>query len=325
MVTKVIKRNGIYEDFDKNKIVTAIKKAYIGSNMEPNEGLANTIADIIASQPSDALTINKIQQLVESNLMRNEETVATAYVIYRNDRDRQRRLVKTYNEIIEIEDNDVKNENANVNGNTPAGQMMKFASTAANDHVDHHVIEKRFVDAQLKGDIHMHDKDYYGSKTTTCVQHDLSKLFKDGFATEHGFTREPNRLSTAVDLAAISLQTNQNEQHGGQAIVAWDYHMVPYAKKSFREHFLEAYLDMILTQKNISDMDSENEDHYKRMINDLQQEVTRKLGEIELGNKKLAKAFPNIFKIARRKLVKEAKQAHEGFVANMNTMHSRGK
>lgn len=324
MVRTVIKRNGKQEIFNKDKIVSAIKKAYIGSSLEPDNSLANIIADIIENQPQEELTINQIQKLVESHLMKNEEDVATSYIIYRNERDRQRRLVKTYNEIIEIEDNDVKNENANVNGNTPAGQMMKFASTAANDHVDNHVITKRFVEAQNKAEIHIHDKDYYGSKTTTCVQHDLTKLFKDGFYTEHGYTREPNRLSTAIDLAAISLQTNQNEQHGGQAIVAWDYHMVPYAKKSFREHFLEAYLDLILTQKDITDMNPENDDDYKRMIGDLNQEVNRRVGEIELGNKQLKLQYPTIYKIARRKLVKEAKQAHEGFIANMNTMHSRG-
>lgn len=325
MNTQVIKRNGKKEDFNSNKIVTAINKAYIGASKEPNLELAKEIAKKIEKQATEKeFTIAEIQQLVESQLMKNEEEVATAYIIYRNERDRERRLVKTYNEIIEIEDNDVKNENANVNGNTPAGQMMKFASTAANDHVDHHVITKHFVEAQNKGFIHIHDKDYYGSKTTTCVQHDLTQLFKDGFNTDHGFTREPNHLKTAVDLAAISLQTNQNEQHGGQAIVAWDHHMVPYAKKSFTEHFLDSYLDNILNQVDISDLDPEVEADYKKMIADLKIEVERKAGEIELSNEKLKSKFPTIYKIARRRLVKEARQAHEGFIANMNTMHSRG-
>lgn len=326
MNINVIKRNGNKEEFNTNKIIAAINKAYIGASKEPNLELAREIAKKIEKQATEKeLTIAEIQQLVESQLMKNEEEVATAYIIYRNERDRERRLVKTYNEIIEIEDNDVKNENANVNGNTPAGQMMKFASTAANDHVDHHVITKRFVEAQNKGEIHIHDKDYYGSKTTTCVQHDLTQLFKDGFNTDHGFTREPNHLKTAVDLAAISLQTNQNEQHGGQAIVAWDHHMVPYAKKSFTEHFLDAYLDMILNQVDISDLDPEKEEDYKKMIADLKAEVEKKAGAIELGNEKLKSKLPTIYKIARRRLVKEARQAHEGFIANMNTMHSRGK
>lgn len=322
MVTKVIKRDGTEEAFNKEKIVSAIKKAYVGK--EPDETLARTIADIIEAQPQDTLKIKRIQELVESNLMRNEETVATAYVIYRNEHDRRRRLVKTYNEIIEIQDNDVKNENANINGNTPAGQMMKFASVAANDHVDHYVIDKHFVKQHDLGYIHIHDKDYYGSKTTTCVQHDLTKLFKGGFYTEHGFTREPNHLKTATDLAAISLQTNQNEQHGGQSIVAWDHHMEPYAKISFEQHFLDAYLDYILIHIDVADMDAEKEEDYLKMIDDVKKEIEKKVGSIELGNQKLKEQYKTLYKIARRKLVKEAKQAHEGFIANMNTMHSRG-
>lgn len=216
MISKIIKRNGKLEDFNKEKIKIAISKAFLSVNIFPGE-MCEEIAERIRLEGPEEVSIAEIQKMVEKELMKADfegsSDVATSYIIYRNEKDRERRLINTYTEIVEIEDGDVKNENANINGNTPAGQMMKFASTSASDFADRHIIPKKYTEAQKRGEIHIHDKDYYGTRTTTCHHSDLGKLLEGGFSTEHGTIREPNRIKAAIDLAAISLQTSQNEQH----------------------------------------------------------------------------------------------------------------
>lgn len=319
----VIKRDGTKEKFDEMKIEKAIRKAYKACSKEANELLINSIIEAVNNIHLEEIKIENIQDIIEQCLMEVDPVVGKRYVIYRNERARLRGLVKTFNELVEIEDNDVKNENANVNGNTPAGQMMKFASTSSKMYAEDFLIDQKYVKLQQDNLIHIHDEDYYPSKTTTCVQHDLTKLFKDGFKTGHGFIKEPNRLSVAVDLAAISLQTNQNEQHGGQAIVCWDNALVPYAKKSFKEHFLKAYIDYYEAIE-LPD-DEEDYDAYKAMLEKYALPIEEQFGVIELGNQNLAKHYNRTFKIAKRETIRESDQAAQSFIYNMNTMHSRGK
>lgn len=318
----VIKRDGTEEKFNPSKIERAIKKAYTACSKEPNDELIKTIVNVLSESELEKLEIEKIQDIIEASLMEHDNAIGKRYVLYRNERARMRGLVKTFNEIVEIEDTDVKNENANVNGNTPAGQMMKFASTSSKMYAEDHLISRKFVELQQNNLVHIHDEDYYPSKTTTCVQHDLAKLFKGGFKTGHGFINEPNRLSVAVDLAAISLQTNQNEQHGGQAIVCWDNALVPYAKKSFREHFLKAYVDHYESVELPND--EEDYDAYVAILEEYAPKIEKQFGVIELDNQHLAEHYVRTFKIAKRELIRESDQAAQAFIYNMNTMHSRG-
>lgn len=318
MVKTIEKRDGTIEGFHAFKIENAIKKAYKACDMPPNKKICSEIANIVYTKDKEQLTIEEIQSIVEEELMhKSEEQVAKAYIIYRSKRDKNRKMFKTFNELVDTSNEDIKIDNANMNGNTPAGQMMKFASVATVDYAEEHLISQRFVEAKNRGDIYYHDSDYYVSKSVTCTEHDLKELYKDGFYTEHGFIREPNRLTSAIELAAISLQTNQNLQHGGQAIACWDNSMVPYAKISFEYFFLENYVD------NYYECDTQEE--LKEKMKEAKSFIESKVGEIELSNQKLKEWQPIAYRIAKRKLIRESDQAHEGFVFNMNTMHSRGK
>ncbi len=222
--------------------------------------------------------------------------------------------------IINIEKNDINNENANMASETPAGQMMKIASEVAKIYALENLVSKKYSDLHRKGYIHIHDLDYYASKTTTCLQYDLEDLFENGFQTKHGFMRAPQSITTYAILATIIFQTNQNEQHGGQAIPAFDFYMAKGVLKSFRKYFLD---EIESCEKNI-----ENEKI------DLKKYVNNEIKTIKLDEKVLLKIsedlkvkiknVENIWKRSYLKTKKETFQAMEGFIHNLNTMHSRG-
>ena len=322
MIKKIIKRDGSQEKFKKEKIIIAISKACLSVGVFPNDECKH-IAEKIMKEGPEEITISELQKIVEKELMKADfekaNDVATSYIIYRNEKDKERRLIKTYTEIVEIEDGDIKNENANINGNTPAGQMMKFASVSSSDFADTHIIPKTYSEAQKRGEIHIHDKDYYATRTTTCHHTDLGSLLRNGFSTEHGTIREPNRIKAAIDLAAISLQTSQNEQHGGQSIPAWDNFLAPYLAKTFKEHVAESIFTYLSIDGKVQGDYSKS--HYENIIRTTEEDF----GEVRLDNERLERDLPNIYKLAKQKTIRDCDQAHEGFVANMNTMHSRGK
>ena len=147
--------------------------------------------------------------------------------------------------IVTVEKNDVNNENANMSSMTPAGQMMRFASEVSKMYTLENLVSPEFKEAHNNGEIHIHDLDYYPSKTTTCLQYDLADMFEHGFQTKHGFIREAKSITTYATLATIIFQTNQNEQHGGQAIPAFDFYMAKGVLKSFRRHLKRRILSFV--------------------------------------------------------------------------------
>ena len=309
MVLIVTDRNETKKPFDEQRIINAIDKAAKATSETVDNLFITSIANSIKMLNSDNITVDEIQRQVESYLMKSEyEETAKAYITYRKKRDLERnsKFLQTYHELVEIEDTDLKNDNANMNGDTPAGQMMKFASVNTNDYTDGYLINPKYVEAHNKGLIHIHDKDYYPTKTTTCVQYDMSKLFKNGFNPGHGYLREPNSIRSAGALAAIAFQTCQNEQHGGQSIPAFDYFMAPYVTQSFRKYIKKYYLrEMGENSATIEQLDFLYQD-------------------IKIGNEYLKARLPYIYKYALEDTIAETEQSMEAFIANMNSMHSRG-
>lgn len=306
----VIKRDGTLVDFNPQKIVDAVTKAYLKGDKVPNIDAILSIAKSIEELDRESISIEEIQNYVENALMELDKDIAKSYVIYRDERNKQRRLIKTYNEIVEIEDTYNKKENANINGNTPSGQMMKFASATSTDYSSHHLIKDKYIKEHGKT-IYIHDLDYFSTKASNCLMADLGDILKGGFKVSHGFVKEPNRLSVAVELTCIIIQTSQNEFYGGQAIHCFDYALVPYAKKSFKEHFVDTFL---IRQKTVN----------FNLFEDVSKQIETKYGTIELANTKLKEKFPKTYDIAKYKLIKEANQSMQGLVYNLNSMASRG-
>ena len=224
--------------------------------------------------------------------------------------------------IINIERNDINNENANMSAFTPAGQMMKCASEMTKLYALEYLISPKFKQAHQNGEIHIHDLDFYPSKTTTCLQYDLEDLFENGFTTKHGFIREPKSISTYATLATIIFQTNQNEQHGGQSIPAFDFYMAKGVLKSFRRHFRYRLLSYL------------SKDYARSANNDIKSYVNTNINSIIETNETINNlssflkiendTIEHLLKIAYEDTQLETHQALEGFIHNLNTMHSRG-
>ncbi len=224
--------------------------------------------------------------------------------------------------IVNVEKNDINNENANMSSATPAGQMMRFASEISKMYTLENLISPKFKEAHEKGKIHIHDLDYYPSKTTTCLQYDLGPMFEEGFHTKHGFIREAKSITTYATLATIIFQTNQNEQHGGQSIPAFDFYMSQGVLKSFKRHFRYRILSFL----SLDYVDETNK-KVKAFINEVITTI-RPTGDVA---KKISRHFDipedqirRLLEIAYDDTKLETYQAMEGFLHNLNTMHSRG-
>ena len=240
-----IKRDGRETDFDINKISEAIYKA-----AEVLGGKDHDMANYLARQVelymlevchNNTPTVEQVQDAVEKILIENGHArTAKEYILYRAERTRIRemnmRLMKTYEDLTfkDAKDNDVKRENANIDGDTAMGTMLKYGSEGAKQFYEMYVLNPAHSKAHREGDIHIHDLDFL-TLTTTCCQIDLEKLFKGGFCTGHGFLREPNDIRSYSALACIAIQSNQNDQHGGQSIPNFDYSMEMGVKKTYRK------------------------------------------------------------------------------------------
>ena len=219
MVRFVIKRDGRIVDFDKRKIVDAVLKAMNVTEEGEDIVLAAEIAAAIAKIDVESMSVEDIQDHVEMELMNSpRKEVAKKYIAYRNQRNlaRKAKSREIFKEIIEAQATDVTRENANMNADTPAGMMMKFASESTKSFVDECLLSEDVKEAVKNGYIHIHDKDYYPTKSLTCVQHPLDKILKNGFFAGHGESRPAKRIETASILGCISMETVQNEMHGGQ-------------------------------------------------------------------------------------------------------------
>lgn len=310
MIT-IIKRDGKEVPFDKSKIIEAIKAAASAAEQEVSQKFCLSVAEeILKKQKTDKMSVDQIQDFVENALMDSHKEVARKYIIYRQQRDLKRKqgskMIKTFNEIIDVIDSDIKNENANINGNTPAGQMMKFGSESSKDYALNYLLNPKYAEAYKSGRIHIHDLDYYPTRTFTCVQMDLDKIFKDGFSTSDGGIREPKTIRAYSSLAAIALQCNQNEQHGGQGIPAFDFFMAKGVKLSFEKTFYK-YVKLFADN-----------------FNGTKETLASILGPLEMGNEVLKSAYPKAYDAALTDVEEDTLQAMEAFIHNMCSMHSRG-
>ena len=306
MIQTVVKRDGRVVGFNEEKIIAAIRRAMLHTALGEDMELASTIADRIAYRGAEQMTVEKIQDNVEIELMKSRrKDVAQLYIAYRNQRSiaRKAKTRDIFLEIIETKSNDITRENANMNADTPAGMMMKFSSETTKPFVDDYLLTEEVKTAIRQGYLHIHDKDYYPTKSLTCVQHPLDKILKNGFFAGHGESRPAKRIETASILGCISLETAQNEMHGGQAIPAFDFYLAPYVRSSFAEEV-----------KVLEELNGENYNNlYHIKIKDYN---TRELSGLT-GEQR-------ILQHAINRTVNRVHQSMEAFIHNMNTIHSRG-
>ena len=305
---QVIKRDGRLVEFKRERIVDAISKAMSHTIEGIDLDLANKIADSVEKQFENQtqVTVYEIQDAVEKKLMgSSRKEVAQSYITYRYNRDvaRKSKTREMFIDIISAKANDITRENANMNADTPAGMMMKFASETTKPFVDDFLLSKDVREAVKLGYIHIHDKDYYPTKSLTCIQHPLDKILANGFRAGHGSSRPAKRIETASILGCISMETIQNEMHGGQAIPAFDYFLAPYVRKTFEEE--------IKKQGEVL-----NDDVTKLLDYPVKDYVKQDLKGI--------KGKDRIIQVAINRTVDRVHQSMEAFIHNMNTIHSRG-
>ena len=243
MVSSIRKRDARIVPFDVNKIAQAIFRAASsqgGKDYVLSLKIAAEVLERLNEQFEDAVPdVEQVQDLVEKTLIKSGHArTAKAYILYRHQRTKIRemntRLMTPIRDLTfkDAKDNDLKRENANINGDTAMGAMLKFGSEGAKQYYEKYVMDPRFGQAHMDGDIHIHDMDFY-TLTTTCCQIELKSLFKGGFSTGHGYLREPQDITSYAALACIAIQANQNDQHGGQAIASFDYDMANQEMQHF--------------------------------------------------------------------------------------------
>ncbi|MCF2657679.1 anaerobic ribonucleoside triphosphate reductase [Parabacteroides distasonis] len=306
MIQTVVKRDGRIVGFNEDKIATAIRKAMLHTDRGEDKELVRSITDHIAFRGKSQMTVEDIQDAVELELMNSRrKDVAQKYIAYRNQRSiaRKAKTRDMFLEIINIKSNDITRENANMNADTPAGMMMKFASETTKPFVDDYLLSEPVREAVAKNYLHIHDKDYYPTKSLTCVQHPLDRILEHGFSAGHGESRPAKRIETASILGCISLETAQNEMHGGQAIPAFDFYLAPFVRKS--------YIEEVKTLEELSGQDLKHlyeapiEDYLNRPLEGLAGDV-------------------RFIQHAINRTVSRVHQSMEAFIHNMNTIHSRG-
>lgn len=306
MIQTVVKRDGRIVGFNEQKIMAAVRKAMLHTDKGEDERLVQQIADRIGFAGKPQMTVEDIQNQVEMELMKSSrKDVARAYIAYRNQRSvaRKAKTRDVFLEIINVKNNDITRENANMNADTPAGMMMKFSSETTKPFVDDYLLSEESREAVRQNRLHIHDKDYYPTKSLTCCQHPLDHILERGFSAGHGSSRAAKRIETASVLACISLETAQNEMHGGQAIPAFDFYLAPYVRSSFVEEL-----------KALEDLTGEDYAHlYNKEIDDY---LKKPLEGLE-GEARMVQHAIN-------KTVARVHQAMEAFIHNMNTIHSRG-
>ena len=343
-ISKIRKRDGRIVDFDISKISEAIlnaAKVLGGNNKEMSDKLASEVHDrLIAQFGSTPPPVESIQDVVEAVLIDNGHArTAKEYILYRAERTKNRdmnmRLMKTYQDLTfkSAKDNDIKRENANIDGDTAMGTMLKYGSEGAKQFYEMFVLNDEHAQAHKDGDIHIHDLDFL-TLTTTCCQIDIRKLFKNGFSTGHGFLREPNDIQSYAALACIAIQSNQNDQHGGQSIPYFDYGMADGVRKTFKRLYytnIGKIIDIKYDKENTVDKVKE----YGKKIEEEQGLVLCMANDNEYmkaEKAELSKCIPEAdiekiqdlaFKYATKEVKRATYQAMEAFIHNLNTMHSR--
>lgn len=342
-VLSVIKRNGKKVDFDGSKIALAIKKGFdsIKKEDEPSKYtekdvnlVYHAVINKIEKQYQDKIKIEEIQDLIENELKKKYPDVYESFSEYRLRRSQSRQMFsedkKIHKFLKSIEglglktasEEDAKRENANIDGNTAMGTMLQYGSTISKEFAKAYMMKPKFAAAHDDGDIHIHDMDFLAMGTTTCCQINLDKLFKNGFDTGHGRIREPKDISTYAALAAIAVQSNQNDQHGGQSIPALDYYMAPGVLKTFKRQFKQeiydladysGFLEFINMDRLIKEIDKLNSIEFDLDLFD----------SFIKESDQMNRLFEMSYKKALEKTERKTYQAMEGFIHNLNTMHSR--
>ena len=305
MVSTIRKRDGRIENFDKEKIINAVIKA-MNHEFVSDLKYASDIAEKIHNLDNEVISVEEIQNLVEVELMKSQyKNVAKAYILYREKRNiaRGRKTYDTYMGIVNTIANEITKENANMNADTPAGMMMKFASETSKPFVLDMLLSDTAKDYVKSNYIHIHDADYYPTKSLTCLQHPLDRILKGGFHAGHGSSRPAKRIETAAIIACISMESVQNEMHGGQAIPAFDFYLAPYVRTSFIEEL-----------EKIESLAGVDLSKYKEM----------KFADYEIVDLKGLEGEERYFRHAMNQTVNRVHQAMESFIHNMNTIHSRG-
>ena len=344
MIAQIIKRDGRHTAFELDKITNAIfqaAKASGGHDHDMAESLARQVEENLEKTLGDEIpTVEQIQDEVERVLVETGHArTAKRYILYRDERTRVRemntRLMKVYEDLTfkSSLENNTKRENANIDGDTAMGTMLKYGSEGAKQFYQMFILDPAHAKAHREGDIHIHDLDFL-TLTTTCCQIDLIKLFEGGFSTGHGFLREPNDIRSYSALACIALQSNQNDQHGGQSIPNFDYSMAPGVKKTFRRAFtdnltkaIEIYLDQedgeLLSKSIIKDAEQETGTIACFAGDNGFDETVGRLLERYMDARTAAKVLRFVRKYAVKETRRNTYQAMEALVHNLNTMHSR--
>ncbi len=340
MIQQIEKRDGRCVFFDLTKIANAIYKAAQasgGHDYQMSMRLALEVADYVEKNcETSTPSVEYVQDAVEKILVeRGHARTAKAYILYRNERSRQRemstRLMKIYEDLTfqSAIENDIKRENANIDGDTAMGTMLKYGSEGAKQFNELFLLEPRIAKAHREGDIHIHDFDFY-TLTTTCTQIDLLELFEGGFSTGHGFLREPNDIRSYSALACIAIQSNQNDQHGGQSVPNFDYSMAPGVRKTYSH----LYRDNLAKALEAFGLEEDGLETAKALIascggmpalaedNGLSERLHARLCE-RTDEETADRVVAFTKKYARRETERATYQAMEALVHNLNTMHSR--
>lgn len=336
----VVKRSGQRVNFNDTKIALAVKKGFDSVYEEYDEKLVNKVKEKVLSEirknykDRKTIGVEDIQDIIEKELkILKYDEVYESFKSYRERRaaSREAFVVKQQHKFVKAieslglksaNEENAKRENANVDGDGPMGTMLHFGSTVSREFAKAYLMDAKYARAHDEGYIHIHDLDFWAMGTTTCTQIDLNKLFKNGFSTGHGYLRTPNSIMSYAALAAIAIQSNQNEQHGGQSIPAFDYYLAPGVLKSFKKEFKQTLYDLLEFEGFIELI------NFNKII-----EIIDKLESIEFDfglfkdilykSEKLKEILHNTYKKALQKVDRYTYQAMEAFIHNLNTMHSR--
>ena len=346
----VIKRNGKKVPFDETKIALAIKKGFDSVSVDNGEDeklrkydskdIQKVYQAVLkkiekAAKETDKFQIEQIQDFIEEELSsKGYEDVYKSFSEYRERRAQSRQSFfddkKTHKFLKSLEnlglksanEEDAKRENANIDGNSPMGTMLQYGSTVSREFAKAYLMKPEYAKMHDEGEIHIHDMDFLAMGTTTCCQIDLSKLFKNGFDTGHGYVRPPQDISTYSSLAAIVIQANQNDQHGGQSIPALDYYLAPGVLKTFKKQFKQTIYDFLDLEGFIGVI---NIDRIIREIDKIESiDVNlEEFSDYQKGSNRVKEIFKLASEKALQKTDRATQQAMEAFVHNLNTMHSR--
>lgn len=346
MVTTIIKRDGRTAEFKVEKITEAVEKAFQACGAMQDRAAAEEISKKVVEKLEQGAiegtpSVEGVQDLVEESLIESGFVqTAKAYILYRAERSRARdvnsRLIQTLKDITfsKASESDMKRENANIDADTAMGTMLKYGSESAKQFYEMCVIDPKFARAHREGDIHIHDMDFY-TLTTTCCQIELRKLFKGGFSTGHGVLREPNGIGSYAALACIAIQSNQNDQHGGQSVCDFDYGLAIGVAKTYRTMYRKHLAEALELLTDVEEPKAFAKELLERVETQTGKQATLAMDETFENTLRQSLVESGIYApVVDRCLSYTAKQAvadtdrttfqaMEALVHNLNTMHSR--